>query len=242
MLHLPDFTTLSDRNQRRIIAPHETCRGTGWLHEEVDDFNTRQVPCECRQRANYKLGLVAGNIPPEFWKVDELEWVHNLDNLALIQRYCEDLPTARSGGKGFTMLGENGAGKTGMSCLVLSAALREGYRVAYLTAHDYLTTIPGTWRDPDLKEWLDDLIQADWLVLDEMGKEFRREDASKLAEIDSLLRARRGAMKPTIVVSNLSFKDFKAVYGASIDSILADRNKMLIYEPGDYRKSKKGRG
>ena len=240
MLHLPDFTILHDRQMRRIIARHEACKGTGWLHEDVDDFHTRQVSCSCRREANYHLGLVAGNIPPEFWTADDFEWVHNLDNLALIQSYCEDLATMRSEGRGFTMLGENGAGKTGMSCMVLSHALRAGYRVGYLTAHDYLTAIPSTWRDPDLKEWLDDLIQADWLVIDEMGKEFRREDASKLAEVDSLLRARRGAMRPTIVVSNLSLKGFKEVYGASIDSILSDRNKLLIYEPGDYRKTKRG--
>jgi len=241
MLHLPDFVTLVDRSHRRIITRCRECRGTGWNHVDVDDFTTRQEACECRRRADFKVGLVAGNIPPEFWAVEDFDWVHNQDNLSLVNSYIERIEEHRKTGAGFTLLGENGAGKTGMSCLILAAALREGFRVGYITAHDYLTTIPATWRNPDLKAWLDELLQADWLVLDEMGKEFRSAEASKLAEVDSLLRARRGAMKPTIVVSNLSLKGFKDVYGASIDSILSDRNKLLIYEPGDYRKRRKGR-
>jgi DNA replication protein DnaC len=240
LLHLPDFDALIDYQHRKIIGKCVVCHATGWIHEDIDDFHTKQLPCECRKRASYKMGLVAGNIPPEFWKVEDLEWTYNLDNLERVYAYCADLPSARSEGRGFTMTGENGAGKTGMACVILSAALRAGYRAAYLTAHDYLTTIPATWRDTELKEWLNELIQADFLVLDEMGKEFRAAEASKLAEVDSLLRARRGAMKPTIAVSNLSLKGFREVYGSSIDSILADRNKRLLYEPGDFRKRKKG--
>lgn len=239
MLHLPDIDRLHDRHQRLIIARCTDCHGTGWLHKELDDFKTKQVACTCRMEADFRMGLVAGNIPPEFWVVETFKWEYNLDHLATIEGYIGNMEENRATGRGFTMLGENGAGKTGMSCLILAAALREGYRVGYMTAHDYLTTIPATWGSTELKEWLDDLIQADWLVLDEMGKEFRREDASRLAEVDSLLRARRGAMKPTIVISNLSFKGFKETYGASIDSILSDRNQMLIFEPGDFRKRAK---
>lgn len=239
MLHVPDLDSVSDGIMKRTVEVCQACSATGWIHQEVDDFTTKQVPCDCRRAASFDIGLVAGGIPPEFWSVEQFNFVYNTTNLGVVKKYCDDLTSAKRSGRGFTFLGENGAGKTGMATLILARALRAGFSVGYLTAHDYLSGIPASWRDPALREWLDELTAADFMVLDEMGKEYRAQDASRMADMDGLLRARRSARRPTICISNLGRSEFKDVYGASIDSIMSDINTQLLFEPGDFRKVKR---
>ena len=238
MLHVPDFDATAATLYGRTVARCRACHATGWRHEitSEDDFETTQVPCSCRLELRFQVGLRAGAIPPEYWGVEQFDFQYNKSNLEQVVRYCGDIRRARTDGIGFTMLGENGTGKTAMSIYILAKALRAGYTAAYLTAHSYLTSIPASWYDSGLRTWLDELVRADFLVLDEMGKEHKAKEEAKMAELDSLLRARAAAFKPTTVITNMSVAEFRNAYGASVDSILSARNKRLVYEPGDFRK------
>jgi hypothetical protein len=83
---------------------------------------------------------------------------------------------------------------------------------------------------------LDERLARDVVVLDEIGKEHTGHDSSDvLARFDSLLRMRRGAFLPTILVTNLDPGDLVERYGESVGSLLGDRFRIVQYEPGDYR-------
>lgn len=244
MLKRPDLKRVSDRLHKKYVADCEKCNGTGWRHVPLpgSDWETKMAACSCKTELVFQYGLVAGNIPREYWQADEFNWEYNLAHLKTIETYCDDLPKARKHGYGFTLVGENGTGKTSMACLTLIRALEAGYSAAYLTAHDYLTSLSRSWGEEDIKEWLLDLTGCDFLVLDELGKEYKSKKDAQMAEIDSLLRERRQAMRPTFVITNLSALQLREVYGESVSSILVDKNKTLIYEPGDYRRHKRKHG
>lgn len=240
MLVAPDFDIIAGQLSERYMHSCPICRGSGFAYKEVEDPAARKrQDCECRKEYNFQIGLRFGNVPSEFWGVESMKIVHNLTNLKIVDEYCAHLRKRRSKGVGFIMYGENGAGKTAMGTLILARAIRAGMSVSYVTAHDYLQAGPASWSDPALKEWLQDIVDADFMVLDELGKEYRKQDASRLADIDTLLRRRRGDLKPTILITNCSVSEFREKYGESIVSILSDRNKALVYEPGDYRRTNK---
>jgi len=134
------------------------------------------------------------------------------------------------------MVGENGFCKTFSSCHLLAKALSQGYTGGYLTAQEFMSIKRAAWNNDELSAWLQDLTTSDFLVLDEVGKEYRKPGSDWVAaEFDTLLRLRRGHLKPTIIISNLTILQFKERYGASLWSILIDRMEVLQYAPGDYR-------
>jgi DNA replication protein DnaC len=201
-----------------------------------DELDYTVTDCPCIASVRRKARLIHANVPVEFWRAehDVLEW--NAGHFEVVKDYAGDLDTAMSDGRGLLLFGENGVGKTFSACHVLARALSQGYTAGYLTAQAFTTHTRASWNDPVLKAWLDTITTADLLVLDEVGKEHRANGSEWVAaEFDTLLRARRGDLKPTIIISNLTMVQFKERYGVSLWSIMRDRMTVLQYAPGDYR-------
>jgi len=105
-----------------------------------------------------------------------------------------------------------------------------------LTSHEFAVS-KRSWNDKPLLAWLDEMVNADFLVLDEVGKEYRAKGSDWVsAEFDTLLRRRRGFHLPTIIITNLTVVQLKERYGESLWSIMKDRMKVLQYAPGDFRR------
>jgi DNA replication protein DnaC len=245
MFRPPDVDGLAAILWERFVVTHDRCRGTGYLVEDSDDLLlSRTTPCTCNLEVRFHCALLAANVPREFWTVEGLEFERNVDHRATVEEYTLDLAAARRTGRGFLMAGSNGVGKTASACVVLCRAARAGYSIGYVTVHDFVTsTIPAS-RDPDLDRWRRDLLEAEFLVLDEVGKEHKAAGSEFVtSELDSLLRWRRGEFRPTVLCTNLEPRDFAAPdrYGASLWSIVRDRVEVLKFRDGDFRTELKRR-
>ena len=227
----------------RALSSCKACRGTGNVIVPSDDPLDYQVqPCECKATVQKQAKLIWANIPTEFWRSESegLEW--NTGHYAIVKSYANRLDQARRTGDGLLMVGENGVGKTFSACHIITRALSQGYTAGYLTSHEF-TVYRRSWDDKALLAWLDEMTGADFLVLDEVGKEHRAKGSDWVAaEFDTLLRRRRGYLLPTIIISNLTVLQFKERYGESLWSIMKDRMKVLQYAPGDFRGELKRRG
>lgn len=245
MLRPPDIDGLYADLWRTTVEPCLVCRGAGTVSKESDDplFPTSS-PCDCKREVMLRCALRSANVPREFWEVESLEFEWNKPARAVVEKYLEDLAGARREGRGFLMIGANGVGKTACACVVLCRAARAGYSIAYLTAHGLVTSVIPATRDPELNAWRRQLLEADFLVLDEMGKEHRAAGSEfAVSELDSLLRWRRGELRPTILCTNLEAREFASpeLYGESLWSILRDRLETLKFRDGDYRAELKKR-
>ena len=74
-------------------------------------------------------------------------------------------------------------------------------------------------KDPEVQEFLSEVRSADFLVLDEVGAEPKKRDATKPADfyrsiLDDLLRYRSKFMLPTIVTTNLSRSELQSQYNS----------------------------
>mgnify|MGYP004003864901 CR=1 FL=1 len=219
------------------LAKCTICKHTGNVvtRDESDPLEYVVAPCVCKAKVQKKARLIASNIPSEFWKSETagLEW--NKGHYERVKTYASKLGENRSSGSGLLMVGENGVGKTFSACHILTQALSNQFTAGYLTMHEFMT-YKKTWNDVRLKDWLDLLLFCDFLVIDEVGKEYKAKGSDWVhAEFDTLLRKRRGYNLPTIIISNLTVIQFKERYGASLWSILRDRMDVLQYAPGDFR-------
>lgn len=245
MFRPPDVDALAADLWRRHVESCDDCGGTGHLVIETDDpLLSRTRPCECQAEVTLLCTLREANVPREFWTVEGLEFERNTSARARVEEYTGDLRTARRDGGGFLMIGENGVGKTACACVILCRAARAGYSVGYMTSHDFVTSAVAATRDVELEMWRRDLVAADFLVLDEVGKEHRKAGSEfALSELDSLLRWRRGESRPTVICTNFKTAEFAQTYGDSLWSILRDRMEILKFQSGDFRTTlKKRRG
>ena len=221
---------------RKAVETCSDCGGSGLVTViEGDEPSSRR--CACRRRVDHLVRLAAAEVPREFWTVADLVLEWNRDKQEAVTAYCGNLAAAREHGLGFLMTGENGVGKTVCACTVLDAALRQGYSAHYVTFHTLLARIRRGQRDWMLRDALDEALRCDFLVLDELGKEgAASQDAYVVSELDAVLRQRRHNLLPTVVVTNLEADRVGDVYGASVDSLISDRMRVLTFRPGDFRK------
>lgn len=246
MLVVPDVDSLRDELWRRLVEPCKNCRGTGYLAGDdadmVEPWDTSSASCPCQDEVARQCALLAGHVPREFWEVEGLEFTWNTGPREQVETYCASLRAHRAEGRGWVFLGENGTGKTACGSVILCRAVREGFSVGYITAQEYVSSAFAGQRDPELDAWRKQLAAADFLVLDELGKEYRKDGSEfALAELDGLLRWRRGELRPTVICTNYTVAQLQSSYGESLWSILLDRLDRLQFESGDFRREL-GRG
>lgn len=244
MLRPPDAELLFADLYKRLVLPCRKCGGSGKTVRSATadplDDERRIVRCDCLNEVTLRCRLSEGNVPEEFHAVEEFRFEFNTTIADEVRGYCADLPAARREGLGWVFCGENGSGKTSLGCFILARAARAGFSVGYLTTQEYLSTIIPSGHDPALADWFRQVQTADFFVLDELGKETRREVAEGessfwLASLDSLIRQRTQNLRPTVLISNFNAAEFQKVYGASFASILAHRVEYRKFAPGDYR-------
>lgn len=227
--------------KKEFVKQCTICNGSGLLSslywDEEDEIipMTRTTTCSCKVKVLEKIALFEAGVPREFWSADKIKPSFNIDQFAILHMYSQQIENAKKHGLSLLLHGENGTGKSSSASIAAIAALKKGMTVAFISWPD-LVQGWKRFKDPELIEALDERLSRDLIILDELGKEQAPKDSGDLyARFDSLLRMRRGAFMPTIIVSNFGPADIVDRYGESIGSLLSDRFKVMQYEPGDYR-------
>jgi len=244
MLSLDALDAELEKARARIEGSCEKCGGLGSVETGETDDDTLEpalTPCDCRARLVVEVALIDGNVPREFRQPSDFDPFAagpNAHVADLLRKYADRLAVAREHGLGFLFYGENGVGKTLAACWLLREAARAGASVFYTTAPEWLDAKVRAFRDEDFADWLREKEEADFMVLDELGKEHRREGSSFApASLDSLIRARASALLPTVAVTNIiDDRGLEESLGASLISILSGRRfRKVEFEPGDFR-------
>lgn len=237
MLQRPETELAHIKLLNSKVINCKVCMGAGCLPVPTDDpFDTRFEDCECRRSVKRLCSLMDANLPREYWDADGWEVEHNTDVFdAHILPYCNSIGENLKVGRGILMFGENGVGKTTFAAYILLKALDAGATIGYVLAYQLLVHAIDSRGNSEMGAWFRNLLAADFLVIDEMGKEHKRPDSGfALAELDLLLRTRRSNLKPTIMVTNMNRVQFIDSYGASIESITKGA-LQIHFEGGDHR-------
>ncbi len=141
---------------------------------------------------------------------------------------------------GLLLLGETGLGKTFLSSCIACEVLKKGYSVAFDSIQNYLRDIEKEHFGRAQGDTLETLLNADLVILDDLGSEFSSSFNS--ASIYNIINSRANMGKPTIVSTNLSLEELQARYDDRIISRLLGMYLTLRFIGSDIRLIKRRNG
>ncbi len=155
----------------------------------------------------------------------------------IFSRYLDNLDQMYEDNVGLMLYGTNGSGKTYLSSLVVKEAYRLRYSSFRVTLQEFIN-LQFQKNDLDVFERLQDLIFADFLVIDEVGKEIAPKSNFNVIVLEELLRQRETSGKPTILCTNLPLEGEGGLYqqyGKSIKSLIEGCFVKIKFTGKDFR-------
>ena len=242
-----------DQARNSIIKKHKKCKGTGFLSESSLNKSglasqKKMRPCSCRKKFDTVSKFLISNIPYESLTNQQIYGKKVIDVLAkkkielrneIIFPYVKNLKSVLVNPYGLLFLGKNGTGKTFIGLKVLYYAIVEGFTAHNIEMVEYLKIARKNFdRDRDNEILLNEISTVDILLLDEVGNESKRSDFV-ISEFKALYKKRVNLRKPTIIITNYDYDNFKKIYGKSISNMVQSHCRIFNFsEAIDVRKTK----
>ena len=160
------------------------------------------------------------------------------DQLSPITPYLKSMRKAIYKGVGLFLWGKNSTGKTHTAAALCKLAW-EKYRVAsyFITAVDlYEAWKKDSPAHPGSEESvLTRVNSVRFLVIDDIGREYRTHSGFSEVQFGALLRSRSRDRKTTVLTTNLSPKEFSEVYGQAAGE-LAKECLHIVHVSGTNRR------
>ena len=145
------------------------------------------------------------------------------------------------GGRSLLMLGATGLGKTHLSLAIAASVVAQGHEVVYGSVQDLFRRAEAERfaRDGDAGGTTDSLLECGLLILDDLGSEFTTSFTAAL--LHNIINTRLNCHRPTIISTNLPFKELNAVYADRVVSRLLGGYTVLQFLGSDIRVALSGK-
>jgi len=182
-----------------------------------DEEQRRQQEDERR----YRERLTRSGIPARYrtGTLSDFDLTHNKAAHAAATAYVSAFGQHRRDGKGLFLIGEVGRGKTRLATIIALEVLRQGFSVRYSSTVDLLECIKAEFGTSNAGNTLRCYLDADLVVLDDIGKEHRTEWSE--STIFQVINDRYERARPLILTSNLGIDDLRRHYQWSGDAIVS---------------------
>lgn len=153
--------------------------------------------------------------------------------------YLDNLIDNIEENRGICFIGSNGVGKSFLSCIILKEVYRHRYSCRRVTFSSYISAYTEGWgRNSSEKDSLETELYekykaVEFLVLEEIGKEIDSKIAKPILE--DLLRYREEHGLVTFICTNMTPKDLKDSYGASVCSLINGNMTVIMIDSEDMR-------
>jgi DNA replication protein DnaC len=217
------------------------CNGFGWV-TPADSF--RSEPCECQGDLRRRQRITAANIPRRYLMC-RIANFHSRDNASVInakrqvQEFVDMWPLRRDG-RGLLLAGGCGVGKTHLAVATLLEIINAGKdgKLLFSNFQELIQEIQASF-DPesavDKSEILRPLIQADLLVLDELGSQKPSNFVQDILYF--IINSRYNDMRTTIFTTN-TIRDLNDRIGDRLRSRLYEMTSTVEMSATDYRPTK----
>lgn len=139
---------------------------------------------------------------------------------------------------GMIFLGSVGSGKTYLTSAIIGALIDNRVDAKMILLHDFLDELREAVRNDSPQRLLDRVKVYPVLAIDDLGADSNTDFA--VNAVFSLLNYRLNYELPTIVTTNLSFKQIEEVYGSRICSRLTEMCRFYqLNGDGDIRIKKR---
>lgn len=241
-----------DRKHGEPVSPRlvcHTCQKRGFFFTRLGD---EIVECECNCREQWMLArrLLESGIGDTYQRYS---WNHvrtvPSDVRDQVHDYIANLDAYFDAGLGLMLYSERtGTGKSLLTYLVLKAALAQGYKVYFSNFTEMIEYHTDGWSNAEDRAWFVKRLQnADFLAMDEVGKE-NPARLNMITELfDRVIRVRIAHGRPTLISSNLApvagseqagyqnVQNDLSRYHSGLLSLLSERTIQIEVTGSDYR-------
>lgn len=194
----------------------------------------------CRSKiSRIKIYAEAG-IPMDYWLLSFKDFKGDAKFKESVSEFLQDLNKMYEDGTSLAFVGNFGTGKTYTACCFLKSALILGYSAKYFNMSDIINDLVSSQSS---SKYLETLIQADFLAIDEFSKRFvfPSEKSEQLfgQTLEYILRSRFQNKMPTIICSNNMDIDqvLSEDFSKAFSSLRSQYIKVFIVSGKDYRKN-----
>lgn len=157
-------------------------------------------------------------------------------NLKIAMAFAEDFT-----GENLLLYGGAGRGKTFLCNCIAKDVLERGRTVLYLTAGQMFKRLEemrfGQNGEEERAEWDEELLDADLLIIDDLGTEFAT--VFTASELFRIINDRKLRKKPVVISTNLDFPALMEQYSDRVMSRLIGEYTALKFFGEDIRMKKK---
>lgn len=155
----------------------------------------------------------------------------------LLKNYVSNIHDMYRDSVNIILTGANGTGKTMLLNIIAKYCYAHYYRVFLGTVTEIMrlrfNEFALTEAELERKELLDG---AEFILVDELGKENFTKTRSNIVLVEDLLRTAETKHKTIIIATNLSIEDIETNYGASVHSLIDGNFIKIAFAGEDYRR------
>jgi DNA replication protein DnaC len=180
---------------------------------------------------NFNLNFYKGQKSPN--GKDAFEMMRN--NFEYCKKYAE---TFSENSKSLFMVGLTGLGKTHLSLAIANVVVKKNFNTICSSIVDILRNIENQHfsKTKSENDILKDILTADFLIMDDLGTEFKTEFTE--STLYNIINTRINEHKPTIISTNLTIEEIQNRYNTRITSRLLFNYHMLPFVGADVRQLK----
>lgn len=194
--------------------------------------------CNCREQWKLYRWMLNAGIGLRYQRMswDDVKTVDPQVQLQVME-YVAAAPNMVSQGIGLTLWSPHrGTGKTLLGTLLLKSLMRDGYDCYMTQMIDMIDFSTSGWRDIEERNWFAAKIRnAGVLMIDDIGRESKGRENITESMLDSVIRARVAAQRPTMITTNLTPDELRSGYGSNVMSLLSEANLPINVSGTDYR-------
>ena len=170
--------------------------------KEQEELREKQIE---QNRLRQNCFISKNQIAYTFDNIDENT---DKDIIKKVKNYVKYFEEMRKGNVGLLLYGNVGSGKTYIACSIANAIITEySYKVKMRNFAQILNDLQKGGFNLDRNEYIEQITSPTLLILDDFGIERNTEYA--LEQIYNVINARYLKARPTIITTNINFKDIE---------------------------------
>lgn len=199
-------------------------------------WDGKERECDCRQQLNLHKHYLAAGIGVSYQRLSWDDYVGDPAVRELCEKYVGNSSQYVSRGVGMVLHGDVGSGKTLAMNLLIKSLIHQGYHCYATTFASMIELFTAGWRSPDEQRWFQrKVVQSDVLLLDDLGRELKRNNKLSESTFDDVLRSRVQTGKVTLITTNLTEDEMAEGYGSAVLSLIQESSVVREVEGGDFR-------